>query len=101
MSITVKIISRTLRRKRIFFALSLLFFILNAFAASSHNNGVGISCTLLKTGEVEQRGYLTSSDATIKAPGLVTGSVEVVAQRVTDITSVATDSEVCRCSAFL
>lgn len=43
MSIIAKIISRTLRRKRIFFALSLLFFILNAFAASSHNNGVGIT----------------------------------------------------------
>ena len=87
MSIIAKIISRFMRRKSIFFALSLLFFILNAFAALSHNNGVGITRTLLKTGEVEQRVYLTSSNATIKAPGLVTGSLEVVAQKVTDLTS--------------
>ena len=49
--------------------------------------GIEITKTLLKTGEVEQRVYLTSSNATIKAPGLVTGSLEVVAQKVTDITS--------------
>ena len=101
MSIIAKIISSVLRRKCIFFALSLLFLLLNAFGASSHDNSVGITRTLLKTGEVEQRVYLTSSDAAIKAPGLVTGSLEVVAQKVTDITSLgsllyslATDSEV-------
>ena len=45
--------------------------------------------------------YLSSSEAAIRAPGLVTGSFEVVAQKVTDITSLgsllyslATDSEV-------
>ena len=43
MSIIAKIISRLLRRKCLFSALSLLFFILNSFAASSHNNGVGIT----------------------------------------------------------
>ena len=87
MSKTAKILHRALRRKKIFFALSLLFFILNGIAASSHNNGVGISCTSLKTGEIERQVYLSSSDATIKAPGLLTGSLEVVAQKVTDITS--------------
>ena len=87
MSITAKIISSVLRRKCIFSALSLLLFILNAFGASSHNNGVGISCTSLKTGEIERQVYLSSSEAAIRAPGLLTGSLEVVAQKVTDLTS--------------
>lgn len=87
MSITAKIISSVLRRKCIFSALSLLLFILNGIAALSHNNGVGITRTLLQTGEIEQQVYLSSSDAAIKAPGLVTGSLEVVAQKVTDLTS--------------
>ena len=90
MSIIAKTISRLLRRKCLFSALSLLFFILNAFAASSHNNGVGITRTLLQTGEIERQMYLSSSEAAIRAPGLVTGSVEIVAQRVTDITSLGT-----------
>ena len=62
---------------------------------------MGITRTLLQTGEIEQQVYLSSSEAAIRAPGLVTGSVEVVAQKVTDITSLgsllyslATDSEV-------
>ena len=87
MSIIVKTISRLLRRKCLFSALSLLFFILNGIAALSHNNGVGITRTLLQTGEIEQQVYLSSSTATIKAPGLLTGSLEVVAQKVTDLTS--------------
>jgi hypothetical protein len=54
--------------------------------------GIGLTTTLLKTGEIEESTYLESSEGTttIHAPGLVTGGVEVVAQKVTDITALAT-----------
>lgn len=65
------------------------------------SEGIDVTTVLLKTGEIKNQTYLTDSKATIKAPGLVTGSVEVVAQKVTDITSlgvlvydVAVDEEV-------
>ena len=64
MSKTAKILHRALRRKCIFSALSLLLFILNAFGASSHDKGVGITRTLLQTGEIEQRGYLSINGVT-------------------------------------
>jgi hypothetical protein len=53
------------------------------------HEGIGITTTLLKTGEIEDRVYLKSTEntATIHAPGLVSGSFEAVAQKVTDITS--------------
>ena len=54
------------------------------------SEGTGLVTTLLKTAEIEKPTYLDQSDATIKAPGLVTGSVEVVAQKVTDLTSLGT-----------
>jgi len=55
------------------------------------SEGIGITTTLLKTGEVEENVYKTGTKetATIHAPGLVTGCVEVVAQKVTDLTSLA------------
>lgn len=51
------------------------------------SEGIDVTTVLLKTGEIKNQTYLSDSKATIKAPGLVTGSVEVVAQKVTDITS--------------
>jgi hypothetical protein len=54
------------------------------------SEGVGLVTTLVKTAEIEKPTYLYKSEAIIKAPGLVTGSVEVVATKVTDITSLAT-----------
>ncbi|RRJ86496.1 hypothetical protein EG240_16060 [Paenimyroides tangerinum] len=54
------------------------------------SEGIGLTTTLLKTGEIEEPTYSDTSTATIKAPGLVTGSFEVVAQKVTDITGLAT-----------
>lgn len=56
------------------------------------SEGIGITTTLLKTGQIEENVYKTStkSTATIHAPGVVTGSTEVVAQKVTDLTSLAT-----------
>jgi hypothetical protein len=53
------------------------------------SEGVGITTTLLKTGEVEEQVYLVGSreTATIFAPGALTGGFEVIAQKVTDITS--------------
>jgi hypothetical protein len=56
------------------------------------SEGIGLTATLLKTGEVEEATYLESAEgtATIRAPGLLTGGVEVVAQKVTDITALAT-----------
>ncbi|MCB6089433.1 fibronectin type III domain-containing protein [Flavobacterium psychrophilum] len=53
------------------------------------SEGTGLVTSLLKTAEVEDKTYLNSSNAAIKAPGLVTGSVEVVATKVTDLTSLA------------
>ncbi len=52
------------------------------------SEGVGITKTLLKTGEVESGVYLDApkEKAFIKAPGLVTGSVEAGVMAVTDIT---------------
>jgi hypothetical protein len=52
--------------------------------------GIGLTTTLLKTGEIEEPTYLDDSNATIKAPGVLTGSFEVVAQKVTDITGLVT-----------
>ncbi len=51
--------------------------------------GVGLTTTLLKTGEIEDKVYLTKTEASsiIHGPGLVTGSFEVIAQKVTDVTS--------------
>jgi hypothetical protein len=54
------------------------------------SEGTGLVTTLLKTAEIEKPTYLDQSNATIKAPGLVTGSVEVIATKVTDITTLAT-----------
>ncbi|BDE82450.1 hypothetical protein CE91St14_14780 [Porphyromonas somerae] len=60
---------------------------IDATFAKVISEGIGITTTLLKTGEIQPTVYLSSSDAAIKAPGLVTGSTEVVAQKVTDLTS--------------
>jgi hypothetical protein len=56
------------------------------------SEGIGLTTTLLKTGEIEESAYLesTAGTTTIHAPGLVTGSVEVIVQKVTDITALAT-----------
>ena len=56
------------------------------------SEGTGIVTTLLKTGEVEENVYLEqpTGKAYIQAPGVITGSTEVIAQKVTDITSLAT-----------
>jgi hypothetical protein len=54
------------------------------------SEGIGITTTFFKTGEIEEQVYTTGSQSTIHAPGIVTGSVEVVAQKVTDLTSLAT-----------
>ncbi|MDR3140741.1 MAG: AHH domain-containing protein, partial [Tannerellaceae bacterium] len=56
------------------------------------SEGIGLTTTLLKTGEIEEQVYLASTEGatTIHAPGLVTGGVEVIAQKVTDITALAT-----------
>ncbi|MDM1523499.1 hypothetical protein HX088_09470 [Empedobacter sp. 225-1] len=51
------------------------------------SEGIGLTTYLLKTGEIEKPTYSDSSNATIKAPGLVTGSFEVIAQKVTDSSS--------------
>ncbi|MBJ2124825.1 fibronectin type III domain-containing protein [Flavobacterium sp. IB48] len=53
------------------------------------HDGIGLMTTLLESGEVEENTYLNSSKTTttIHAPGLVTASVEVVATKVTDLTS--------------
>jgi hypothetical protein len=54
--------------------------------------GIGLVTTLLKDGIVEEKTYLNipPKETVIKAPGLVTGSVEVVATKVTDLTTLAT-----------
>jgi len=56
------------------------------------SEGTGIVTTLLKTGEVEENVYLDqpTEESYIQAPGVITGSTEVIAQKVTDITSLAT-----------
>jgi len=53
------------------------------------SDGINLTVTLLKTGEIEEFAYLKSTEktASIHAPGLLTGSAEVGAQRVTDITN--------------
>ena len=53
------------------------------------SEGIELTTTLIKTSEIQASAYMTSSTAAIKAPGLVTGSIEVAAQKVTDITSLA------------
>lgn len=56
------------------------------------SEGVGVVTTLLKTAEIEKPIYLesTENNTTIHAPGIVTGSTEVIAQKVTGLTSLAT-----------
>ena len=56
------------------------------------SEGTGIVTTLLKTGEVEENVYLEqpTKETYIQAPGVITGSTEVIAQKVTDVTSLAT-----------
>ncbi len=64
------------------------------------SEGIEVTTELLKTGQIKEQVYLSNSKATIHAPGVVTGSVEVAAQKVTDLTSlgklvydVATDKQ--------
>ena len=64
------------------------------------SEGIEVTTELLKTGQIKEQVYLSSSKAAIHAPGVVTGSVEVAAQKVTDLTSlgklvydVATDKQ--------
>lgn len=54
------------------------------------SEGISLTTHLLKTGEIQSSAYLSSSGSAIHAPGLVTGSIEVVAQKVTDLTSLGT-----------
>ncbi|MTH15801.1 AHH domain-containing protein [Flavobacterium sp. LC2016-01] len=53
------------------------------------HDGVGLMTTLITSGEVEENAYLDSARdiTTIHAPGMVTASVEVVATKVTDLTT--------------
>ena len=64
------------------------------------SEGIEVTTELLGEGQIKERVYLSSSKAAIHAPGVVTGSVEVAAQKVTDLTSlgklvydVATDKQ--------
>ena len=64
------------------------------------SEGIEVTTELLKTGQIKEQVYLSNSKAAIHAPGVVTGSVEVAAQKVTDLTSlgklvydVATDKQ--------
>ena len=54
------------------------------------SEGISLTTHLLKTGEIQSSAYLSSSESAIHVPGLVTGSIEVVAQKVTDLTSLDT-----------
>jgi hypothetical protein len=56
------------------------------------SEGIGVTVNLLKTGEIEEKVYLVNTQETsaIKASGMVTGSFEVIAQKVTDLTSLGT-----------
>jgi A nuclease family of the HNH/ENDO VII superfamily with conserved AHH/Fibronectin type III domain len=56
------------------------------------SEGFGLVTTLLKEGTIEEKTYLDApkEEVIIKAPGIVTGSVEVVATKVTDLTTLAT-----------
>ena len=56
------------------------------------HEGIGLMTTLLTSGEVEENTYLDSTkpSITVHAPGMVTASVEVVATKVTDLTSLGT-----------
>lgn len=56
------------------------------------DEGIGLMTTLLKSGEVEENTYLDSTkpSTTVHAPGIVTASVEVIATKVTDLTSMGT-----------
>lgn len=56
------------------------------------SEGIGLVTILLEEGIVEEKTYLNTppEGTVIKAPGLVTGSVEVVATKVTDLTTLAT-----------
>ena len=53
------------------------------------SEGIGVTTELLKTGQIKEQVYLSSSKAAIHAPGVVTGSFEASAQKVTDLTSLA------------
>ena len=64
------------------------------------SEGIEVTTELLKTGQIKEQVYLSNYKAAIHAPGVVTGSVEVAAQKVTDLTSlgklvydVATDKQ--------
>ena len=64
------------------------------------SEGIEVTTELLGEGQIKKQVYLSSSKAAIHAPGVVTGSVEVAAQKVTDLTSlgklvydVATDKQ--------
>lgn len=64
------------------------------------SEGIEVTTELLGEGQIKEQVYLSSSKAAIHAPGVVTGSVEVAAQKVTDLTSlgklvydVATDKQ--------
>ena len=64
------------------------------------SEGIEVTTELLGEGQIKEQVYLSSSKAVIHAPGVVTGSVEVAAQKVTDLTSlgklvydVATDKQ--------
>ncbi len=56
------------------------------------DEGTSVVVGLLKTGEFQQKTYLESTEnsSVIHAPGVVTGTTEVVAMKVTDLTSLAT-----------
>ena len=56
------------------------------------SEGIGLVTVLLEEGIVEEKTYLNTppEGTVIKAPGVVTGSVEVVATKVTDLTTLAT-----------
>jgi len=53
------------------------------------SEGIEVTTELLKDGQIKEQVYLSSSKAAIHAPGVVTGSFEASAQKVTDLTSLA------------
>lgn len=53
------------------------------------SEGIEVTTELLKEGIIKEQVYLSSSKAAIHAPGVVTGSFEASAQKVTDLTSLA------------
>ena len=53
------------------------------------SEGIEVTTELLGEGQIKEQVYLSSSKAAIHAPGVVTGSFEASAQKVTDLTSLA------------